>query len=54
MSEKKDLVIVGGGPGGYLAAMRAAQLGRSVTLVDRDRVGGTCINYGCIPTKYLL
>jgi dihydrolipoamide dehydrogenase len=54
MSEKKDIVIIGGGPGGYLAAMRAAQLGRSVTLVDQDRIGGTCINYGCIPTKYLL
>ncbi len=54
MAEKRDIVIIGGGPGGYLAAMRAAQLGRSVTLVDQDRVGGTCINYGCIPTKYLL
>ncbi len=54
MSEKRDLVIIGGGPGGYLAAMRAAQLKKSVTLIDRDRVGGTCINYGCIPTKYLL
>jgi dihydrolipoamide dehydrogenase len=54
MAVKKDLVIVGGGPGGYLAAMRAAQLNRSVALVERDRIGGTCINYGCIPTKYLL
>ncbi len=54
MAEKRDIVIIGGGPGGYLAAMRAAQLGRSVTLVDQDRIGGTCINYGCIPTKYLL
>ena len=54
MAEKRDIVIVGGGPGGYLAAMRAAQLGKSVTLVEEDRVGGTCINYGCIPTKYLL
>jgi dihydrolipoamide dehydrogenase len=54
MSEKKDIVIIGGGPGGYLAAMRAAQLGKRVALIDRDRVGGTCINYGCIPTKYLL
>ncbi|MCX6567734.1 MAG: dihydrolipoyl dehydrogenase [Candidatus Aminicenantes bacterium] len=54
MSEKRDIVIIGGGPGGYLAAMRAAQLKKSVTLIDRDRVGGTCINYGCIPTKYLL
>jgi dihydrolipoamide dehydrogenase len=54
MAEKRDLVIIGGGPGGYLAAMRAAQLKKSVTLIDQDRVGGTCINYGCIPTKYLL
>ena len=54
MGVKKDLVIIGGGPGGYLAAMRAAQLKRSVALVERDRIGGTCINYGCIPTKYLL
>ena len=41
MSEKKDLVIIGGGPGGYLAAMRAAQLGKRVALIDRDRIGGT-------------
>ena len=54
MAEKRDIVIIGGGPGGYLAAMRAAQLKKSVTLIDQDRVGGTCINYGCIPTKYLL
>jgi len=54
MSETRDLVIIGAGPGGYLAAMRAAQLKKRVTLVDQDRVGGTCINYGCIPSKYLL
>lgn len=54
MAEKRDLVIVGGGPGGYLAAMRGAQLGLGIALVERDRIGGTCINYGCIPTKYLL
>jgi dihydrolipoamide dehydrogenase len=54
MAEKRDIVIIGGGPGGYLAAMRAAQLKMSVALIDQDRVGGTCINYGCIPTKYLL
>ncbi len=54
MPEKKEIVIIGGGPGGYLAALRSAQLGRKVTLVERDRVGGTCMNYGCIPTKYLL
>jgi dihydrolipoyl dehydrogenase len=54
MTDQRDIVIVGGGPGGYLAAMRAAQLKKSVTVVEQDRIGGTCINYGCIPTKYLL
>ncbi|MDI6697974.1 MAG: dihydrolipoyl dehydrogenase [Candidatus Saccharicenans sp.] len=51
--EQTKLVIIGGGPGGYLAALRAAQLGLRVTLVEEDRVGGICINVGCIPTKYL-
>jgi dihydrolipoamide dehydrogenase len=54
MAEKRDIVIIGGGPGGYLAAMRGVQLNRKVTLIEEDRVGGTCINYGCIPSKYLL
>lgn len=54
MAEKRDIVIIGGGPGGYLAAVRGAQLKKKITLVDQDRIGGTCINYGCIPTKYLL
>ncbi|MGZ7066027.1 MAG: dihydrolipoyl dehydrogenase [Candidatus Aminicenantales bacterium] len=54
MAEKRDIVIIGGGPGGYLAAMRGAQLKKRITLIEEDRVGGTCINYGCIPTKYLL
>jgi len=54
MAEKRDIVIIGGGPGGYLAAMRAAQLKKTVTIFEQDRIGGTCINYGCIPTKYLL
>ncbi len=54
MAEKRDIVIIGGGPGGYLAAMRGAQLKKSITLVEEDRVGGTCINRGCLPTKYLL
>ena len=54
MAEKRDIVIIGGGPGGYLAAMRGAQLNKRITLVELDRIGGTCINYGCIPTKYLL
>ena len=50
---KSDLVVIGGGPGGYVAAIRAAQLGATVTVVERDRIGGTCLNYGCIPTKAL-
>jgi dihydrolipoamide dehydrogenase len=54
MSEKRDLIIIGGGPGGYVAALRAAQLRQKVTVIEEDRVGGTCMNYGCIPTKFLL
>jgi dihydrolipoamide dehydrogenase len=54
MAEKRDIVIIGAGPGGYLAAMRGAQLKKKITLIEEDRVGGTCINYGCIPAKYLL
>ncbi|PMP94385.1 MAG: dihydrolipoyl dehydrogenase, partial [Candidatus Aminicenantes bacterium] len=49
-----NLVIIGGGPGGYLAALRAAQLGLKVTLVEENKIGGVCMNVGCIPTKYLL
>jgi dihydrolipoamide dehydrogenase len=48
------LVVIGGGPGGYVAAIRAAQLGARVTLVEKARLGGTCLNVGCIPTKALL
>lgn len=48
------IVIIGGGPGGYVAAIRAAQLGACVTLIEKDKVGGTCLNRGCIPTKVLL
>jgi dihydrolipoamide dehydrogenase len=53
MNQKK-VVIIGGGPGGYVAAIRAAQLGARVTLIERDKIGGTCLNRGCIPTKALL
>ena len=49
-----DVVILGGGSGGYACAIRAAQLGLSVTLVEADKVGGTCLHRGCIPTKALL
>jgi dihydrolipoamide dehydrogenase len=52
--EKRNLAIIGGGPGGYLAALRATQLGLSVVLFEQEKVGGICINVGCIPTKYLL
>ncbi|NIQ95579.1 MAG: FAD-dependent oxidoreductase, partial [Desulfuromonadales bacterium] len=48
-----DIAIIGGGPGGYVAAIRAAQQGACVCLVEADRVGGTCLNRGCIPTKAL-
>ncbi len=48
-----DIVVVGAGPGGYVAAIRAAQLGAKTALVERDRIGGTCLNWGCIPTKAL-
>ncbi|MGH3304792.1 MAG: FAD-dependent oxidoreductase, partial [Streptosporangiaceae bacterium] len=49
-----DLVILGGGSGGYACALRAAELGKRVALVERDKVGGTCLHRGCIPTKALL
>lgn len=49
-----DLIVIGGGPGGYTAAIRAAQLGLRTALVERDAVGGTCLNRGCIPTKALI
>jgi len=49
-----DLIVIGGGPAGYVGAIRAAQLGRRVLCVERERAGGTCLNWGCIPTKALL
>src|SRR6266404_5178839 len=49
-----DIIIVGGGPGGYVAAIRAAQLGFNTALVEREHLGGICLNWGCIPTKALL
>jgi dihydrolipoamide dehydrogenase len=52
--ESFDLIVIGGGPGGYPAAIRAAQLGASVALVEKDQLGGTCLNRGCIPTKTLI
>jgi len=52
-SDPVDCLILGAGPGGYVAALRAAQLGRSVTLIERGHVGGVCLNEGCIPSKHL-
>jgi dihydrolipoamide dehydrogenase len=54
MAEQFDLVVVGGGPGGYVAAIRASQLGMKTALVERENLGGICLNWGCIPTKALL
>src|SRR5437899_2010373 len=54
MAGSFDVVVVGGGPGGYVAAIRAAQLGAKTAIVEKDRLGGTCLVRGCIPTKALL
>lgn len=53
MTEKYKLVIIGGGPGGYLAALRAGSLGLKVAVIEKDTLGGVCLNHGCIPTKVL-
>ena len=52
--ENFDFIVVGGGPGGYVSAIRAAQLGMKVALIEKDALGGVCLNWGCIPTKALL
>jgi dihydrolipoamide dehydrogenase len=54
MADQYDLIILGSGPGGYVAAIRASQLGLKVAIVERERLGGICLNWGCIPTKALL
>ncbi|HBR09450.1 MAG TPA: dihydrolipoyl dehydrogenase [Clostridiales bacterium] len=54
ISSNPSVLVIGGGPGGYVAAIRAAQLGASVTLVEKAEIGGTCLNRGCMPTKALL
>ena len=54
MADQYDLIVLGSGPGGYVAAIRAAQLGLKVAIVERENLGGICLNWGCIPTKALL
>ena len=54
MSEKFDLIVIGAGPGGYVAAIRGAQKRLHVAVVEADRAGGTCLNRGCIPTKAMI
>jgi dihydrolipoyl dehydrogenase len=54
MADQYDLIILGSGPGGYVAAIRASQLGMKVAIVEREKLGGICLNWGCIPTKALL
>ena len=49
-----DVIVVGSGPGGYVAAIRAAQLGLKTAIVERENLGGVCLNWGCIPTKALI
>lgn len=54
IAQEIEVVVIGGGPGGYVAAIRAAQLGKEVVLIDKDTVGGVCLNRGCIPSKALI
>jgi len=51
--EKVDLAVLGGGPGGYVASIRASKLGLRTVVIEKDNLGGVCLNYGCIPTKTL-
>ncbi|MEM2035899.1 MAG: FAD-dependent oxidoreductase, partial [Candidatus Caldarchaeum sp.] len=51
---KLDAVVVGGGPGGYVSAIRLSQLGLRAALVEKEEIGGECTNYGCIPSKHLI
>src|SRR5215208_8405002 len=53
-ASKYDMIVIGSGPGGYVAAIRAAQLGMKTAVVEKDRVGGRCLNYACIPAKAVL
>ena len=51
---KYDIIIIGSGPGGYVAAIRASQLGKKIAIIEKAELGGICLNWGCIPTKSLL
>lgn len=53
MAENYDVIVVGSGPGGYVTAIRSAQLGLKTAIVEREHLGGICLNWGCIPTKAL-
>ncbi|MGE3524617.1 MAG: FAD-dependent oxidoreductase, partial [Gemmatimonadales bacterium] len=54
MANQFDVIVLGGGPAGYVCAIRAAQLGLATAVVEKDKLGGVCVNIGCIPTKALL
>src|SRR5580658_3198564 len=54
MADGFDLVVIGAGPGGYVTAIRASQLGMKTAIIERENLGGVCLNWGCIPTKALL
>ena len=54
IKESYDIIIIGAGPGGYVAAIRAAQLKQKVLVIEKSELGGVCLNWGCIPTKALL
>ena len=51
MAQSFDMVVIGSGPGGYVSAIRGAQLGLKVAVIEREHLGGICLNWGCIPTK---
>lgn len=54
MASQYDVIVLGSGPGGYVAAIRASQLGLKTAVIERESLGGICLNWGCIPTKALL
>ena len=54
MKTDYDIVVIGGGPGGYVAAIRASQLGLKTAIIEKENLGGVCLNWGCIPTKALI